>query len=193
MSPALGLQRLIEEPPVLIVGPAASTVLVIVCAQVAVLPQASIARYLRVVVSVQPTSSIASLTCVTVGVLQASVAVTVAGFGAGTFALHPRFNGAAQLIEGAVTSAVHVAVRDAEEVFPQLSRAIQVLVCERPQPLLLTLPSLWLRVGVLQPSEAEAVPSAAPISLADGLHPRAGPVPPVVIAGPLTSTDQLIV
>jgi hypothetical protein len=59
--------------------------------------------------------------------------------------------------------------------------------------LLLTVPSLEDRVGVLQPSEAVAVPSALFISPADGLQPRVVAVPPVVITGAPLSAVQVTV
>ena len=43
---------------------------------------------------------------------------------------------------GGVTSCVHVTVLDAVDVLPQKSLAVNVLVCERPHPLLVTTPSL---------------------------------------------------
>ena len=52
------------------------------------------------------------------------------------------------------------------------SVAINVLVCERRQPLLDTAPSVEVTVGVPQASVALAVPSAAVISEAAGLQPR---------------------
>ena len=51
--------------------------------------------------------------------------------------------------------------------------------------MLCTLPSLCVTVGTPHASVAVAVPSAAFISPADGLHPRDVPVPPVVIVGPV--------
>jgi hypothetical protein len=79
------------------------------------------------------------------------------------------------------------------DVLPQASLAVHVLVCERPQLLLLTEPSLTDSVGTPQASVAVAVPSAAPISFAEGLHPRLVPVPPVVITGGVTSAVQVTV
>ena len=59
--------------------------------------------------------------------------------------------------------------------------------------MLLTLPSLEVTVGVPQASVAVAVPSAAPISFADGLQPSDVPVPPVVNTGGVTSAVQVTV
>jgi hypothetical protein len=94
---------------------------------------------------------------------------------------------------GAVLSAVHVTVLDAVEVLPQKSLAVNVLVCERLHPLLLTLPSLEDTVGTPQASVAVAVPNAPLISPADGLHPRDVPVPPVVNTGGVRSAVQVTV
>ena len=59
--------------------------------------------------------------------------------------------------------------------------------------MLLTVPSLCDSVGVPQASVAVAVPRAAPISFAEGLHPRVVVVPPVVITGGVTSAVQVTV
>ena len=55
-------------------------------------------------------------------------------------------------------------------VLPQASTAVNVLTCERRQPLLVTAPSLCVTVGVLHASVAEAEPSEVLISV--GLQPR---------------------
>src|SRR6187402_3991280 len=78
-------------------------------------------------------------------------------------------------------------------VLPQASIAVNVLTCERSQPLLVTRPSLDDTVGVPHASDADAVPSAAFISPADGLHPSAVVVPPVVSTGAVRSLIQVIV
>ena len=67
----------------------------------------------------------------TVGVPHASVAVAVpsAPLISPAVGLHPRVNAVpVAVIVGAVTSAVHVTVRDAVEVLPQASLAVNVLV-----------------------------------------------------------------
>jgi hypothetical protein len=95
---------------------------------------------------------------------------------------------------GAVLSAVQVTVRDAVAVLPQASLAVHFLVCERPQPLLETSPSLGAdTVGVPQASVAVAVPRALLISPPDGLQPRVVVVPPVVITGAVLSAVQVTV
>src|SRR6185503_15647913 len=78
-------------------------------------------------------------------------------------------------------------------VLPQPSLAVNVLVCERAQPLLVTLPSLCVTVVVPQASVAEAEPSARPISLADGLHPSDVAVPLAVIVGGVVSEVHVTV
>jgi hypothetical protein len=55
-------------------------------------------------------------------------------------------------------------------VLPQASVAINVLTCDRSQPLLVTAPSREVIVGVPHPSVAEAEPSEVLISV--GLQPR---------------------
>jgi hypothetical protein len=73
---------------------------------------------------------------------------------------------------GGVTSDVQVTVRDAVAVLPHASLAVNVLVCDREQPSLLTPPSLGVIVGWLHASVALAVPKAPVISEAAGLHPN---------------------
>jgi hypothetical protein len=70
---------------------------------------------------------------------------------------------------------------------------VNVLVCERVHPSLLTLPSLDDTVGVPHPSVAVAVPSAPLISPADGLHPSDVEVPPVVSTGGVLSAVHVTV
>ena len=75
-------------------------------------------------VSVHPTRLTTSLTKVTVGVPQASVAVTEDKFGPGTAALHPgNTTAAGQVILGGVISTVLVIVWVHVAVFPQASVA----------------------------------------------------------------------
>ena len=78
---------------------------------------------------------------------------------------------------GPVLSEVHVTVLDVVAVLPQPSLAVKVLVCERPQPSLDTVPSLCVTVVGPQASVAEAEPNAALISPADGLQPNEVVVP----------------
>jgi hypothetical protein len=91
------------------------------------------------------------------------------------------------VITGGVRSLIHVIVLDAVAVLPQPSMAVHVLVCERSHPLEATVPSEEFIVGVPQASDADAVPRAAFISAAVGLHPSVVVVPPVVITGGVRS------
>ena len=72
---------------------------------------------------------------------------------------------------GPVLSEVHVTVLDMVADLPHPSVAVNVLVCEREQLLLLVLPSLCVMDAVLHPSVAVALPNAVVISLARGLQP----------------------
>src|SRR5688572_15529224 len=183
-------------PPVVITGAVRSAVHVTVLDAVEVLPQKSLAVHVLVCERLHPLLVTLPSLEDTVGTPQASVAVAVPSallisLAAG---LHPRvFVVPPVVITGAVRSAVHVTVLDAVEVLPQKSLAVHVLVCERPHPLLLTLPSLEDTVGTPHASVAVAVPSALPISLADGLHPSVVVVPPVVITGAVTSAVHVTV
>ena len=84
------------------------------------------------------------------------------------------------VIVGGVRSSLQVTVRDAVAVAPQESVAVNVLVCERTHPLLETAPSTLVIVGVPQLLKAVALPRAALIPAAVGLHPSAS-MPDVVI------------
>src|SRR5439155_17354090 len=90
-----------------VTGGVTSSVLVIVCAHVAVLPHASVALYVLVVVSVHPEGFAASLSNDISRVPQPSVAVTNVISGAGTAPLHAAtVIGAGHVITGGVTSTV---------------------------------------------------------------------------------------
>jgi hypothetical protein len=187
-------------PVAVIVGAVTSTVHVAVRDVVAVLPHASVAVNVLVCIRVHPSLDILPVDEVTVGLPQASVAVAEpnAASIAAADGLQPRFPLAGvpvAVIVGAVTSTVHVAVRDAVAVFPQASVALNVLVCEREQPLLSTSPVDEVTVGLPQASVAVAEPNAASMAADDGLQPRlplAG-VPVAVIVGAVTSTVHVAV
>src|SRR6185369_1985889 len=148
----------------------------------------------------QPLLATAPSVDVSVADPQLSVAVAVpnAALISAVVGLHPSTPLAGVpvvVIVGAVTSNVHVAVLDAVAVLPQPSVAVHVLVCERPQPLLATAPSVDVSVADPQLSVAVAVPNAALISAVVGLHPStplAG-VPVVVIVGAVTSNVHVAV
>ena len=97
------------------------------------------------------------------------------------------------VIVGPVLSAVHVAVRDAVEVLPQASLAVNVLVCERSQPELVIVPLVNETVGVPHPSVAVAVPNAPSMTEAEGLQPRVKLFPEVVIAGAVISSVHVAI
>jgi len=127
---------------------------------------------------------------VTVGVPHSSVAVALpnAASIAAEVGLQPSTPSAGvplAVIVGAVTSSVQLAVREVVDVLPQKSVAVNILVCERKQPLLLTEPVDEVTVGVPQASVAVALPNAASIAALVGLHPIAplAGVPVAVIVG----------
>ena len=68
---------------------------------------------------------------------------------------------------------------------PHASLAVNVLVCEAEHEVVDTLPSVNVIVGVLHPSLAVALPSAAVMSEAAGLQPSVVGPPLVVITGAL--------
>ena len=97
------------------------------------------------------------------------------------------------VIDGIALSANHVIVLDAVAVLPQASLAVNVLVCEREQLVLVILPSLDVIVVLPHASVADAVPRAALISAAFGLQPSVVVVPPVVNDGTALSAVHVIV
>ena len=101
-----------------------STIRVRVWLQVAVLPHASVAMYVLIVVSVQPLIVDTSLTCDTVGVPHASVAVTDPGAGAGIAALHPSVTVGGHVMVGGVISIIRVIVCEQLAVLPHASVAM---------------------------------------------------------------------
>jgi hypothetical protein len=94
---------------------------------------------------------------------------------------------------GAVLSRLHVTVEEAVALLPQPSEAVKVLVCEAVHAVVVTAPSVKLIAGVPHAAEAVAVPSAALISEADGLHPSVAITPVTVIVGGLGELIQLTV
>src|SRR5688572_25761917 len=129
---------------------------------------------------------------VTVGTLHASDAVGATR--AGTSSRQSRSTLAGVLVNtGAVRSAVHVTVLDAVEVLPQKSLAVNVLVCERLHPLLLTLPSLVDTVGTPQASDALAVSVAASRALTSSIQSRSTALPVLVNTGAVRSAVHVTV
>jgi len=119
------------------VGGVTSAVHVIVLDVVALLPQASVAVHVLVCDLTHVPLTGPSLV-VTVGVPQASVAVAVprAPLIVAVDGLHPSDVAApVAVMVGAVTSTVHVAVRDAVAVLLHASVAVNILVWLRSHPL----------------------------------------------------------
>ena len=131
-----------------------------------------------------------------VGVLQASVAVAVpnALFISPADGLHPSVVPVPPVvIVGGVLSAAQFAVREAVDVLPHSSIALNVLVWDCWHPFVVTGPSVApITVAPPQASVAEAVPKAALISPADGLQ-RLIVDPPTLITGPVTSDFHVTV
>jgi hypothetical protein len=176
ISDAKGLQpRDVAVPLALTEGGVRSLVHVTVLDAVAVLPQPSIAVKVLVCERLQVVLLIAPSLCVTVTVLQPSLALAdpnakLISVAAG---LQPKLKVVPfAVIKGDVGSAVQVAVRDTDDVLPHASVAMNVLVCDREQLVLDTVPSVCVIVGDPHASVAVALPSAALIAVDVGLHPR---------------------
>jgi hypothetical protein len=87
------------------------------------------------------------------------------------------------VIDGGIRSLVHVTVLEVVEVLPQPSLAVKVLTWVTVQVAVVAAASAELSVTGPQASVAVAVPRAASISPAVGLHPRVVAVPVAVIDG----------
>jgi hypothetical protein len=70
---------------------------------------------------------------------------------------------------------------------------MNVLTCEKAQPLLITAPSVNVTIGVLHAAVAVADPSAAVISEAEGLQPRVTKAGVIIIVGGLGALSQVTV
>jgi len=97
------------------------------------------------------------------------------------------------IITGGLGALVQVTVVEVVAVLPHPSMAEYVLVSEAEQEVVTIVPSLNVRVGVPQPSVAEAVPRAAVIADEVGLQPRVFIAPDMVITGGVRSAVQLTV
>ena len=95
--------------------------------------------------------------------------------------------------EGPFRSRIHVTVDEAVAELPQPSVAEKILVCEAEQEEVTTGPSVKLRPGTPQAAVAVAVPSAALISEADGLHPSVVTLLMIVMVGGLGAFVQVTV
>jgi len=111
---------------------------------------------------------------VTIGVLHAAVAVADPSAAVISVAegLQPRVTKAGVIIMvGALGALSQLTVLEVVAELPQPSTAVNILVCEEEQLLVDTAPSVNVIVAMLQPSVADAEPSAAVISVAAGLQP----------------------
>ena len=70
---------------------------------------------------------------------------------------------------------------------------MNVLTCEKAQPLEVTAPSVNVTIGVLQAAVAVADPSAAVISEAEGLQPRVTKAGVIIMVGALGALSQVTV
>jgi hypothetical protein len=108
--------------------------------------------------------------------------------------LHPKTTGAYDPVNvGGTRSLVQLTVLIAVALLPQPSEAMNVLTCEKAQPLEVTAPSVNVTIGVLQAAVAVADPSAAVISEAEGLHPRVTIAGVIIIVGGLGALSQVTV
>ena len=133
---------------------------------------------------------------VTIGVPHAADAVAVprAALISDTLGLQPSVGVAPVIVMvGGLGAFVHVTVLEVVALLPQPSTAVNVLVCEAEQEVVDIVPSTKLRVGVPQASVAVAVPRAAAISDAVGLHPRVKVVPVAVMVGATWSAVHVTV
>ena len=70
---------------------------------------------------------------------------------------------------------------------------MNVLTCEKAQPVLVTAPSVNVTIGVLQAAVAVADPSAAVISAAEGLQPSVTKAGVIIMVGALGALSQVTV
>ena len=141
---------------------------------VAVLPHPSTATKVLVCEAEHDVVDIVPSLAVTVAVLQPSVAVAEpsAALISEAEGLQPRVTEAGIIIMvGALGALSQVTVLVMVAVLPQPSTAVNILVCEDEQLDVDIAPSVNVIVAVLQPSLADAEPSAAVISAAKGLQP----------------------
>ena len=182
-----GLQpRVVVVPLAVMDGPLRSRIHVTVVEAVAELPQPSEAENVLVCEALHEVVVIGPSETITAGVLQAAVAVAEPRTAVISEAdgLQPSVATAPVIIiVGGLGTLVHVTVVEAVAVLPQASMAVNVLVLEALHDVVAIAPSVDVIVGVLQPSEAVAVPRAALISEAEGLQPRVVTAPVIVITG----------
>jgi hypothetical protein len=197
ISEANGLQpRDVAVPVAVMVGGIRSLVQLTVLDVVALLPQPSIAVNILVREDEQLDVATAPSVNVIVAVLHPSVAVAVPRAASISEAegLQPRVvTVPVAVITGGTRSLVQLTVLIAVAELPQPSEAVKVLTCEKAQPLLVTVPSVNVTIGVLHAAVAVAEPSAALISEAKGLHPRVTEAGVIIITGGLGALNQLTV
>ena len=132
ISVLVGLHDKVRAAPVVvIVGGVVSSVQVAVLEAEEVLPHASVAVHVLVWLLAHPLLTTAPSVEVSVGVPQASVAVAVPSVAliSDAVGLHDKVRAApVAVIVGGVVSSVQVAVLEIEEVLPQASVAVHVLV-----------------------------------------------------------------
>ena len=148
---------------------------VIVCDAVPILPHPSVT--VQVLVNEnehpEPTSGPSVNVAVNpVEQLSVTLAVPNAAVIAAAVGLHPTGDEGVTVINGACVSLVNVIVCEAVPILPQASVTVQVLVNENEQPDPTSGPSVNVAVSpVEQLSVTLAVPNAAVIAAAGGLHP----------------------
>ena len=199
ISAAVGLHANVLVVPVgVITGGVRSEVQVTVLDAVLELPQASMAVNVLICVTIQ--SAVVAVASVNVRLVtgpQPSVAVAVpsAALISAAVGLHANVLVVpVGVITGGVRSEVQVTVLDAVLELPQASMAVNVLICVTIQSAVVAVASVKVRlVTGPQPSVAVAVPSAALISAAVGLHANVLVVPVGVITGGVRSEVQVTV
>src|SRR4249920_3931472 len=175
ISEAEGLQpRVTEAGVIIMVGALGVLSQVTVLEVVAELPQPSTAVNVLVCEEEQLLVDTAPSVNVIVAMLHPSVADAEpsAAVIADEVGLQPSGTSAYDPVNaGGIWSLVQVTVLEIVAELPQPSTAVNILVCEDEQLDVDTAPSVNVIVAVLQPSLADAEPSAAVISEAKGLQP----------------------
>jgi len=192
----VALQPRVRLAGQVIVGGIRSFVQITVLEAVAVFPQPSVA--LNVLVCDAEHTAVITGPSVTVTAGEPQAAEAVAEPRAASISaaegLHARVSVVPVTVSvGGLGALVHVTVLEVVDVLPQPSTAVNVLVCVAEQEVVAIVPSVNDTVGVPQASVAVAVPRAASISAAEGLHARVSVVPVAVIVGGVTSTVLVIV
>jgi hypothetical protein len=165
--------------------------IVMVCVQVAILPYASVALYVHVMVSVGQLPDETSPTCVTMTAPQLSDAVPPAKSGGGTSGSHCTVTfGGHVIVGGVVSTTVMVCVQVAMLPHASVAFQVRVIVCAFPQPE--AAESLKVTVGVRpQLSVAVAIPVADGLVLAG--HCSVALVGHVITGGVVSATLTILV